>query len=268
MAGDPPLRQVVTRTWETGVHGTLPGGARWHAGLFRAENADDILFVAAPLRSQFGFFRNFGRTRREGTELGWSQASGAWRTALNYSYVRATFESPETLSASANSSNDAALAGTPGLDGTIRIRAGDRMPLVPAHQLKASAGYAFTPAFSLDAQLIAMGMSYARGNENNLDQPDGVRYLGAGRSPGYAILNLGARHEVDRSLSLFAQVDNLFDRRYSSGSLLAATGFDGSGNFAARPLPAVGTAFPLVHATFQAPGAPRSAWIGARYRWQ
>ena len=39
-----------------------------------------------------------------------------------------------------------------------------------------------------------------------------------------------------------------------------------NGNFLARPLPANGTDFPLVHSTFYAPGAPRAAWGGLRLR--
>jgi outer membrane receptor protein involved in Fe transport len=186
---------------------------------------------------------------------------------VNYGYVQATFQSSETLSGSANSTNDTAQSGSPGLDGNIQVRPGDRLPLVPQQTLKATADYAFSSAFSMALNVVAVGGSFARGNENNADRPDGVRYLGAGRSPGYAVVNLGARQRVDRSVTLIAQVDNLFDRRYSTGSLLGASGFDASGNFVARPLPATGAAFPLVHSTFQAPGAPRSAWVGVRYAW-
>ena len=38
MAGDPPLEQVVTRTWEAGVRGRLERGVNWSAGWFRADN--------------------------------------------------------------------------------------------------------------------------------------------------------------------------------------------------------------------------------------
>lgn len=45
MAGDPPLKQVVTRTLEAGLRGTA-NHVQWNAGVFSAENQDDILFVA------------------------------------------------------------------------------------------------------------------------------------------------------------------------------------------------------------------------------
>ena len=67
MAGDPPLEQVVTRSVEAGVRGRS-GRVTWHAGVFRAVNRDDILFVSSP-QTGFGYFRNLGETLRRGMEL-------------------------------------------------------------------------------------------------------------------------------------------------------------------------------------------------------
>jgi hypothetical protein len=47
MAGDPSLQQGVARTWEGGVCGKLEHGVNWSAGWFRADNRQDILFVAS-----------------------------------------------------------------------------------------------------------------------------------------------------------------------------------------------------------------------------
>jgi outer membrane receptor protein involved in Fe transport len=109
--------------------------------------------------------------------------------------------------------------------------------------------------------------SYARGNENNEHEPDGVYYLGPGKTPAYAVMNLGAEFRPGERVLVFAQVDNLLDERYYTGSLLAATGFTESGAFSSRPFagPVIDGKQPLVHATFYAPGAPRSFWIGASY---
>jgi outer membrane receptor protein involved in Fe transport len=266
MAGDPPLKQVVTKTWEAGLHGLLANGARWNAGVFRAENQDDILFVASPDQSQFGFFKNFGKTRREGLEAGLSGKAGPLALGANYTYLDATYQSLETVNGSSNSSNATAAAGAPGLSGTIQIRPGDRIPLVPQHIFKAYADYQVNAAFALGLNLVAVGSSYARGNENNAHEPDGVNYLGPGKSPGYGVLNLSAQYDVDPKLKLFAQVNNLLDHKYSTGALLGPTGFTANGNFIARPLPAIAGEFPVQHATFYAPGAPRIFWIGLRYR--
>jgi outer membrane receptor protein involved in Fe transport len=60
MAGDPPLDQVVTRTWEGGARGAFLG-TTWSASVFRASNDDDILFVLSN-QTGFGYFKNVGQT--------------------------------------------------------------------------------------------------------------------------------------------------------------------------------------------------------------
>jgi hypothetical protein len=65
---------------------------------------------------------------------------------------------------------------------------------------------------------------------------------------------------------VFAQINNLLDHRYYTGAQLGPTGFTSQGIFIARPLPAVGGEFPLVHATFYAPGAPIGARGGIRFK--
>ena len=115
--------------------------------------------------------------------------------------------------------------------------------------------------------MVAVSSSYARGNENNLDQPDGVYYLGPGSSPGYAVLNGGARYQVHRRLELFVQVNNLLDRRYYTAAQLGTTAFTAGGAFIARPFPAVGGDLPsAARLPSYAPGAPRAAWGGIRIR--
>ena len=78
-------------------------------------------------------------------------------------------------------------------------------------------------------------------------------------------MNLGLAYRHTPALKLFAQINNLFDRRYSTAAQLGATGFDDNGNFVARPFAAVDGEYPLRHATFYAPGAPRSFVLGMRY---
>jgi outer membrane receptor protein involved in Fe transport len=79
-------------------------------------------------------------------------------------------------------------------------------------------------------------------------------------------VNLGARYNVHSRVQLFVQVSNLFDRRYYSGAQLGPTGFTAAGNFIARPFAAINGEFPVQGATFYAPGAPRGAWAGLRFR--
>jgi outer membrane receptor for monomeric catechols len=117
MAGDPPLDQVVTRTVEGGLRGTHQGFS-WTAGYFFATNHDDILFVMSD-QTGFGYFRNFGQTRRQGIELDARTTVGRVTFGAGYTFLRATFESEETVNGESNSSNEEANEGEPGLEGTI-----------------------------------------------------------------------------------------------------------------------------------------------------
>ena len=67
LSSDPPLKQVVTRTIEAGIRGSLQNNLRWSAGWFGGQNYNDILFIASP-QTGFGYFDNFGKTRRDGVE--------------------------------------------------------------------------------------------------------------------------------------------------------------------------------------------------------
>jgi len=262
LAGDPPLDQVVTRTWEAGARGSR-GVFTWNAGLFHAINSDDILFVASS-QTGFGFFKNFGRTRRQGVELGIGARMGRVGAGVGYTWLDATFQSPETLRGTGNSTNDAALAGRKGSEGNIEVQAGDRIPLIPRQQLKVFGDFEVLPKLSVDVDVLAASGVYARGNENNLSQPDGLIYLGAGTTPAYGIANLGARYQLSKQIQVIAQINNLFDHHYYTASQLGANGFTSTGTFIARQFPAVSGEFPVQQSAFFAPGAPTTYWVGTR----
>lgn len=261
LAGDPPLKQVRTVTGELGVRGRVAGLA-WNAGLFRADNHNDILFVANDV-SGFGYFRNFGRTRREGAELGVDGEWGPFSAGASYTYLHATYRTAETVGGAGNSTNDTG----PGFEGDIDIAPGDRIPLVPQHLFKAQAAWAITDAFGINADILASSGVYARGNENNAHQPDGVFYLGPGKTKGYAVVNAGADWRPLPALKLFVQVRNVFDAKYATAAQLGATGFTDTGAFIARPFatPVIDGERPVRNATFYAPGAPRMVWVGLRF---
>jgi outer membrane receptor protein involved in Fe transport len=266
MAGDPPLKQVVTRTVEAGYRGgSSDTKLRWSAGFFRADNRNDILFVASE-QTGYGYFKNFGKTLRQGVETDASARLGRVTLGGGYTFLQATFESGEEVNGTGNSSNEDALRGLRGFESAIEIQPGNRMPLTPKHMLKAYADLQLTSKFQVDLGAFGVSSSYARGNENNRHKPDGVYYLGPGTSPGYVVANAGARYQIHRRIQFFVQVNNLFNRRYYSGAQLGPTGFTDTGNFIARPFPAVNGEFPVRQSTFFAPGAPRGAWAGIRVR--
>ena len=265
MAGDPPLTQVVTRTLEVGLRGNTASNIQWNAGLFHAENQDDILFVADN-QAGFGYFKNFGKTRRQGLELGLAAKFGALNVGAQYTRLDATYQSAETVNGSSNRSNTSAADGAPGLDGTINIRPGDRIPLVPDQMLKVFADYSPSSNITLGASMIAVAGALARGNENAAHQPDGTVYQGAGQSAGYAVFNLSANYRMTSQWQWTAQINNLFDTRYNTAAQLGANGFAANGNFQARPFGGSAQAgYPLQHSTFYAPGAPRAISVALKY---
>ena len=265
LAGDPPLKQVFTRTFEAGARSTgEKTRLSWSAGWFRASNQNDLLFVTSSVTGN-GYFRNFGETLRQGAEAHLSGRISRFNLGGNYTYLSATYQSPETLNGGSNSSNDSALSGSLGMDGVIQIKPGNVIPLSPHHTLKAFADVQATKALSIDLSFLAVSSSFARGNENSLSKPDGVYYLGPGTSPGYGVVNLAARYQINKHIQVFGQVNNLLDHHYYTAALLGPTGFNAQGNFVARPFPADASGnYPLVHATFYAPGAPIGAWGGVR----
>ena len=263
LAGDPPLKQVVAKTFEAGLRGSVGQRFAWSAGAFRAENDNDIQFVSDSV-SGVGYFANFGETRRQGIELAANGRVANFTLGANFTLLDATYRSSEVVDGAGNSTND---ADAPGFEGDIQVSPGDRIPLVPRQIFKSYVQWDISRQFSLDADMIYIGRSFSRGNENNAHQPDGLYYLGPGYTGGYPVANLGAEYHPTSQLKLFFQVNNLFDKRYASASILGTTGFDPNGNFVSRPFagPVIDGERPQVHTTFYAPGAPRSYFGGIRY---
>ena len=226
------------------------------------EHLEDLFGSESPF-SDF-FTSIFGQTRRQGIELGLNGQIGRVAFGAGYTFLDATFQSEETVNGESNGSNDAAEGGEPGLEGTIEIEPGDHMPFIPRHQLKLFADVRITSALAIDVDVVAFSSSFARGNENNLHEPDGTYYLADGTSPGYGVVNLSGRYNVTRWLQIIGQVNNLFDKRYYTGAQLGPLGFTDQETFIARPLPPINGEFPVRHSTFYAPGAPIRGWIGTR----
>jgi len=241
---DPPLKKVVSKTFESGMRGKLPHDTQWSASIYRTELQDDIQFVSANgVALNSGYFQNVGQTRRTGLELALSTKHNGYSASARYSYVHATFESSFDLNSPSNSTADA--------NGAIQIRPGDRIPGIPQHSLKLRLQYDFGDQATLGTNLIFSSNVYARGDENNQDAN--------GRIPGYAVVNLDGRYRVAKGLELFARVANLFDKRYSNVGVLGENLFTGPGRTFDGANP--------VTEQFRGPGAPRGAWVGLRYQW-
>ena len=269
LVSDPPLKQVVSRTYEMGVRGNQDGNLRWNLGFFHTNNYDDLLFVASQ-QTGYGFFQNFGKTRRMGVEAAVSAHLRRLDAGAEYTFLNATYQSSQIIGSGSNSTNTNALDGAPGVPdgGNITISPGNRIPQVPQHMMKLYTDYHPLRKLSVNADFNLIGASYVRGNENNQHQPDGVYYLGSGQSPGYGVVNLGTRYKFNTHYELFAQINNLLNRHYYTAGQLASTPYDANGNFTPRPFASVqldGEAeFPIRNTTFLSPGAPVTVFGGLK----
>ena len=252
MAGDPPLKQVVTKTFEGGLRGKIGNSTKWNVSVYRATNYDDLQFIASNI-SGAGYFDNVGKTRRQGLDLSFNGESGDFRWSAGYSYIKATYESTFDIVNDVNSSTHLDAAG----NDVITVKPGDNIPGIPKHQLKFRGEWRALPTWSIGASAVVFADQYAHGNENNQHQADGVNFMGSGKVAGYGVVNLDTRYTLPNTgWQLFAKVNNVFDRKYYTGALLGQNGFDAAGVFAAGA---------GVDETFLAPGAPRAGWVGLRY---
>ncbi|MPS47940.1 TonB-dependent receptor [Methylobacillus sp.] len=240
MAGDPPLQQVVAKTYEAGVRGTLAEGLRWTANVYRAQNDNDIQFIYAN-SSGYGYFDNVGKTRRMGLDTSLVGSQGNFNWMLGYSYIKATYESDISLANEVNTSSDG---------DSINVDKGSRLAGIPAHRLKFRGEYAITPQWSIGTNVLVFSDQYAHGNENNKDQGEGAK-LG-----GYTIVNLDTRYHFGNGWQLFAKAVNIFDREYSSGGMIGESYFLADGTYDGGE---------DHRASLRAPGAPRAGWIGVRW---
>jgi iron complex outermembrane receptor protein len=200
LVGDPPLKQVVSHTYEAGLRGRFDAGDKkglltWNFGVFHAENTDDIINVASQIPGH-QFFQNGGNTLRQGTEAGVSYKWDHWNVYANYTLVDATFLSPLTLSSPNNPFADA--------NGHIFVVPGDHIPAVPNYRFKAGAEYKITDAWTLGADVNAVGSQYLVGDQSNQNP----------QVPAYWVVNLHSSYQVSKNVELFGLARNLFNQRY------------------------------------------------------
>jgi outer membrane receptor protein involved in Fe transport len=196
---DPPLKQVVAKSWEAGASGhAMLGGFRidWLASAYRTRNRNDIQFVASEIRGR-AYFRNIGATRRQGVELGMKASRDGFAAGLSYAFTDARYLHDLTLSSPANPVADD--------DGVIVVDKGDRLPGIPRHSVTLSLDYA-ARGWSIGGDLIARSGQYLVGDEGN----DNAK-LG-----GYALVNLRGSIAIMKGVSLFGEMRNVFERKYAT----------------------------------------------------
>ena len=248
MASDPPLKQVVAKTYEVGLRGKINDTIQWSASAYRAVNHNDIQFIYSG-NGSLGYFNNVGRTKRQGLDLNLRGAVDKFTWNANYSFIDATYDSDLEMVSENNAY---------AIDGVIQIKKGNQLPGIPQHQFKLRAQYQVIPEWTVGANLIAYTGSYMFGNENNTNQQADLGYGSSGKTAGYAIVNLDTQYSLGNSgWKVFAKAINVFDKDYSSVGRIAQNSFDA---------PYAGSNFGGDNpSAFVSPGAPRAGWIGVRY---
>jgi iron complex outermembrane receptor protein len=234
LVADPPLKQVVSRTYEAGIRGQVPLGKNerftWSFGVFTSDSADDIIRVLSDIAGR-GFFQNAGTTRRQGIEASANYSAGPWTVFATYSLVDATFRNTLTLDSPNNPLAD---------NGEITVRPGNHLPGVPRHRFKAGVDYTVWDGWTVGADMVAVSGQYLVGDESNLNP----------KLPGYWVANLHTTYKVSKQVEVFGQVRNVFDKRYyTAGSF-----------FEVDAIPFLGLTDPRT----VSPGAPRAFYAGLR----
>ncbi len=236
---DPPLEQVVAKTWEGGFRGDLnkllgKGDLKWNLGYFHTMNNDDIIFTRSGGLTNQGYFSNVGKTQRYGIEAGtiasypqvFSQIDD-WHFTTNYTYLNARFmdgfDTQDPL-------NHDQIAG---------VTKGDRIPGIPEHIYKAAINVDLWKRVLLGFDGIYSGDKYFRGDEAN----------NTAQLSGYWVFNSTAEYKVTKNFAVFGKLNNVFDTHYNS--------FGVYGN-ASEVLPGYNDG------RFVSSGAPRAGWIGVR----
>lgn len=240
LVADPPLKQVVGKTYEVGLRGNarvIDGVLDWKLGVFRTDSVDDIVQVASVVQGR-GSFQNVPETRRQGVETSVQYRSSRWLAYAGYSFIDATYQFRAMLPSPNNPFADE--------DGNVRVVPGKHVPGIPRHQAKLGLEYRMTPAWKIGADVTVVGSRYFAGDDANQNA----------KLPGYWLANVHTSYQITRNIEVFALVNNLFDQRYA----LFGTFFN--------PQVVANAGLPIVltdHRT-EVFGQPRSVYGGLRVR--
>ncbi|RXR06029.1 TonB-dependent receptor family protein [Pseudoxanthomonas composti] len=213
------LQPAISQNLELGMKWRAQAGHTLEAALFRADT-DDELAVATNSGGR-STYRNVGQARRQGAEVASHLALAQdWTLDAAYTWIDASFRS-----------DFLACSGTPCSVPSTPIRAGTRIPGIPAQQLFTRLQWQ-PGAWSTAVE--AIGMSSVTVNDQ-----------GSERAPGYGLINLELAHTWrlgEGTLRAWTRLENALDRRYI-GSVIVN---DGNGRY-------------------YEPGPDRGLWVGVRF---
>lgn len=173
------LREQRARSLEIGGQGRLTSGLQWDIALYRSEITDELIAVTGAAGLRTGTYNYADATRHQGVELGLRGEISQWAYRVAWTYSDFRFR-----------------------DGVL---AGKRIAGVPVHLVTAEAMYR-TGKWELGGNLY---WSPRAAPVDHMNTPE----LAA--SP-YAIVGLKAVYRPAADWRVYAQVDNLTNKRYAS----------------------------------------------------
>jgi outer membrane receptor protein involved in Fe transport len=207
LGDDPPLEPVKASTIEAGLRYTR-GGFHLEGSAYHTNVRNDIYLTPfgedEPTGSTIdGFFVNIDKTRRVGAELaaGYEFPQGH-SVYLNYAYTRATFQSPASIFSIRAAGGGEVINPFP--TGNV-VTAGDRIPLVPDHQVKGGGRLQLDRHFYVGADGRYIGRQFLRGDEANVTAP----------MAGYFLADARAGFEYG-PWEVTGMVTNLFQNKHAS----------------------------------------------------
>jgi iron complex outermembrane receptor protein len=194
------LKPQYSTTYEIGTKGVAVANFQYDASLFDTEVRDELIPFEVPGGNGRTYYRNAGRTRRQGIELALATDAGPVSLVATYALSRFRFRD--------------FLNGGTQLGGNV-------IPGIPEHQAQAAATWHLRHGF-----VVAEGVAKSQVWVNDAN---------SAAAPGFAVFNLraGATASFGKPwLSPMVGVQNLFDRHFigsvainASGASIAATKF-------------------------------------------
>ncbi len=190
---NPDIEPQKAVNYEVGLKGT-PGGraTTFELALFYIQLEDEL--IAFRDVTDRVFYRNAGKSRRIGAELGLGmETAEGLKVKLAYTYLNAEFETY--------------------VKNGINLE-GNRVPGLPTHQVYAEVLYEHPGGFYAGIEALHAGGSYVD-DENTLE------------SSAYTVANLRAGYDKpvgNWRISPFVGVENLFDESYSGNVRINASG--------------------------------------------
>ncbi|WP_291256739.1 TonB-dependent receptor [Fusobacterium sp.] len=134
---------------------------------------------------------NIDKTERFGAEIALEHYFGKLTLSESYQYMHAEIKkgTEKQYDDKGNRVNGADLAGR-------------KIEGVPTHKFTFGAKYDFTPNFNINGEVIYTGDSYIK--NDNL----------SGKRGSYTITNIRTGYSFDNGLTLYAGINNLFDKKY------------------------------------------------------